>query len=190
MPGDDGFPTPLDPRPVGRRTRRPAAEGSLRRGIAARGRLPPASRGLAMTTSRRLSTLALLGGALVAQPPKALSVEGLRTEYQQSPVGIDVRAPRLSWRIEAAQRGTMQSAYQIRVAPDSGSLRRAPLWDSGKVPSTASILRSYGGPALRSATRYYWQVRVWDDSGRVSPWSAPAFWEMGLLDRADWTARL
>src|ERR1043166_2396223 len=36
MPGDDDFPTPLDPRPVGRRTRRPAAEGSLRRGIADR----------------------------------------------------------------------------------------------------------------------------------------------------------
>src|SRR2546423_1257323 len=118
-----------------------------------------------------------------------LRVESLKTEYQQNPVGLDVRAPRMSWRIQAARRGTMQTAYQLRVATDSVSLQRSPLWDSGKLQSAASILRPYGGPALRSGARYYWQVRAWDDSGHASPWSAPAFWEMGLLDQADWTAR-
>jgi alpha-L-rhamnosidase len=121
--------------------------------------------------------------------PQTLSIEGLKTEYSQNPIGIDVRAPRLSWRILADRRGTMQSAYELRVATDSGALTRAPLWDSGKVPSQSSIFRSYGGPSTRSSTRYYWQVRVWDDAGRVSPWSAPAFWETGLLDRSDWTAQ-
>ncbi|HEY8831782.1 MAG TPA: glycoside hydrolase family 78 protein, partial [Gemmatimonadaceae bacterium] len=118
-----------------------------------------------------------------------LQVKGLRTEYQENPTGIDVRAPRLGWRIEATRRGTMQRAYQIRVASDSASLERAPLWNSDKVQSAESILRPYTGPTLRSGTRYYWQARVWDDSGRASAWSSPAFWEMGLLDRADWTAR-
>jgi alpha-L-rhamnosidase len=122
-------------------------------------------------------------------PAQQLRVEALRVEYQQNPVGLDVRAPRLSWRIQATRRGTMQSAYQIRVATDSTSLERAPFWNTEKVQSAASILRPYGGPALRSGTRYYWQVRVWDDSGRASAWSAPGFWEMGLLDRGDWTAQ-
>ena len=58
----------------------------------------------------------------VAAPVNAqiLRVEGLKTEYRQNPIGIDVRSPRLSWRIVADRRGTMQSAYQIRVATDFG----------------------------------------------------------------------
>jgi alpha-L-rhamnosidase len=116
-------------------------------------------------------------------------VEALKTEYQRNPIGIDARTPRLSWRIHAARRGTMQTAYELRVATDSASLQQRPLWSSGKVTSSASILRPYGGPALRSSTRYYWQVRVWDDAGRASPWSTPAFWEMGLLELGDWAAR-
>ena len=120
---------------------------------------------------------------------QTLRVEALRTEYQQNPIGLDVRVPRLSWRIQTERRGTMQRAYQLRVATDSTSLARGLLWDSGKIASESSIFRPYGGPPARSATRYYWQVRVWDDAGRMSPWSAPGFWETGLLDRADWRAQ-
>lgn len=118
-----------------------------------------------------------------------LRVEATATEYQHNPIGIDVRAPRVSWRIASNQRGTMQRAYELRVATDIASLQRAPLWNSGKVNSAASIFRQYGGPALKSQTRYYWQVRVWDEEGHVSPWSAPAHWETGLLDSGEWTAK-
>jgi alpha-L-rhamnosidase len=74
-----------------------------------------------------------------AQAP--LQVADLRTEYKTNPVGIDVVAPRLSWKIESSRRGTVQTAYQVRVAKQSGALQRNPLWDSGKVPSDASIHR-------------------------------------------------
>ena len=148
----------------------------------------------------RLTCLARLSGALVmlgASPlamPASLGAqnfhaEGLRTEYQQNPVGIDVRAPRLSWRLHSDRRGTVQRAYQIRVATDTASLDRAALWNSGRVASDESIFRSYGGPAVHSGTRYYWQVRVWDDAGRASAWSLPAFFELGLLRSSDWQAR-
>ena len=30
---------------------------------------------------------------------------------------------------------------------------------------------------------------MWDTAGQVSEWSAPATFEMGLLDPKDWTAR-
>ena len=121
-----------------------------------------------------------------AQTPVQL-VE-LRTEYQASPLGLDVRAPRLSWKIESSRRGTVQTAYEIRVAPQPSALQRHPLWDSGKVVSDASIHGVYGGPALESGQRYYWQVRVWDGDGRPSAWSSPAYWEMGLLRPSDWAA--
>ena len=120
---------------------------------------------------------------------QAFHVERLRTEYHENPIGLDVRSPRLSWRLHAERRGTMQGAYEIRVASDSAALGTASLWDSGKIASDESTFRPYGGPALKSSTRYYWQVRVWNGSGDASPWSMPAFFETGLLNPADWQAK-
>jgi alpha-L-rhamnosidase len=131
------------------------------------------------------SPLALAAGAM---PP--LRVAGLRTEYKENPLGIDARKPRLSWRIEAEGRGVVQSAYEIRVARSERGLgaKGDLVWDSGKVASDESIHRPYEGPALRSGERCYWQVRVWDGSAKASAWSAPAWWETGLLEPSDWMA--
>jgi len=118
------------------------------------------------------------------------SLTALQCEYNTNPLGIDVLQPRLSWQIADAERGWLQSAYQIRVARSLAELSKDAglVWDSGKVLSEESLHREYAGPALQSGARYYWQVRVWDGQGRVSAWSAPAWWEMGLLTPADWQA--
>ncbi|MEP6731999.1 MAG: family 78 glycoside hydrolase catalytic domain, partial [bacterium] len=124
----------------------------------------------------------------VSLDAQSFHVERLRTEYQANPIGLDVTSPRLSWRLRSERRGTMQSAYEIRVAADSVALNGTPLWNSGRVSSDESIFRPYAGPALKTGARYYWQVRVWDGGGQASPWSVPAFFEMGLLSAADWQA--
>ena len=51
-----------------------------------------------------------LAATIVAAPAAAhaqpFHLEGLRTEYHVNPVGIDVRAPRLSWKLHAERRAT------------------------------------------------------------------------------------
>jgi alpha-L-rhamnosidase len=137
-----------------------------------------------------------MGFAPAAHAPSAdaVSVTALRTEYAVDPMGIDVPRPRLSWQLRSTARDVVQSAYQVQVGIDSATLAStsdgaALLWDSGRIASDASAQVEYGGPAPRSATRYYWRVRVWDGGGHASSWSAPAHWETGLLALSDWSAQ-
>jgi alpha-L-rhamnosidase len=137
------------------------------------------------------ATAALLAlapsGAVAAAAQAAPTVARLRCEYKVNPLGIDAPQPRLGWQLVSEARGVVQSAYQVQVATDTRFSRV--LWDSGKVASDRSVHVPYAGPALGSSQRYHWRVRVWDGSGLASAWSAPAWWEMGLLSPADWKAR-
>lgn len=119
--------------------------------------------------------------------PMAKAPTALRCEYQHNPVGLDEPRPRFSWQLRDSRRGACQTAYQILVsaAPTMHSI----LWDSGRVPDSQNVHVEYQGPALASRQRYYWRVRIWDQTGQPSPWSATAFWEMGLLRRSDWRAQ-
>ncbi len=140
---------------------------------------------------------ALLGAAAALSPrtfaaekDTALEVKKLRCEYKVDPVGIDVRKPRLSWELVSADKGVMQTSYEVRVAGSEAELAKGKvIWDSGTQPSDASIQVEYGGPALASGRLYYWQVRVADNHGHLSEWSKTARWEMGLLDAGDWKAK-
>ena len=62
------------------------------------------------------------------------------------------------------------------------------VWDSGRVAASGSTNVPYGGRALASGERCWWQVRVWDEAGMPGPWSEPAWFEMGLIEASDWTA--
>ena len=59
------------------------------------------------------------------------------------------------------------------------------MWDSGVVASAASFEIEYpataGATALQPFHRYQWQVQWTSNTGQASPWSAPSFFETGLL---------
>jgi alpha-L-rhamnosidase len=115
----------------------------------------------------------------------------LRCEHLQNPLGIDAIQPRLSWVLEASERGVRQTAYQILVASTEAILKsgQGDLWDSGKVSSDQSVLIRYQGRRLQSNQECFWKVQVWDHDQRASEWSRPAKWTMGLLDFSDWKAK-
>lgn len=118
-----------------------------------------------------------------------MRVTDLRCSYLTNPVGIGGDTPRLSWKLEGERRGLRQTAYQIRVARSADALQTAPdLWDSGRVDGAQSVGVLYEGTPLASMQRAFWTVTIWDEQGTQET-AQPAFWETGLLERADWTGQ-
>jgi len=135
----------------------------------------------------------LVGLAMMTsgQATGEVTLKRLRCEYAVNPIGIDVARPRLSWVIEADGFGLRQRGYQVLVATSRDALDgdRGDLWDSGQVDSDDSVHVVYEGKPLASGQRAWWKVRVWLSDGRVSSYSEPALWEMGLLAADEWKAK-
>lgn len=112
----------------------------------------------------------------------------LLTEYLSDPLGIDARKPRLRWQTNATVRGWKQAAYRILVDESPAALGQdiGGAWDSGQTAGDGIAPVVYEGVPLKSATRYYWKVKTWNDKGSEMPWSDAAYWETGLLEAADW----
>ena len=47
----------------------------------------------------------------------------LKTEYLRDPLGIDIRSPRVFWKVEEAQK---QTAYQIRLSVNDSAWEELP----------------------------------------------------------------
>lgn len=124
---------------------------------------------------------------------------GARAADRFVPV-LSAPAPALSWVVPLVRRGQRQSAYQLRAwipgpaAADGGdddgrgSSSERELWDSGRVQSADSTYIPWPGAPLPAHTAARWAVRVWDERGTESAWSAPAVLETGPLADADWDA--
>ena len=118
------------------------------------------------------------------QNKNAVSLVDLKCEYAKEPLGIDAESPRLSWKICSDQNNTRQTSYRI-IAISNDAL----LWDSGVVNSAEQCVR-YAGKALKSRQRIDWTLTVSLESDEGSHVvSASSFFEMGLLDEADWSAK-
>jgi alpha-L-rhamnosidase len=137
------------------------------------------------------ATLGLLALLAPARPAaRAASTDAaavdLEVEGMAEPLGLDQPRPRLSWRLRSARRGTMQTAFRVRVASRPENLpETADVWDSGEVRGSDPFAL-YGGPPLKPRTRYFWAVRASTNASEAAAWSAPAWFETALLAASDW----
>ena len=133
----------------------------------------------------------LISFALAPAFSAGLSVNSLRCDWGDNPLGIDSPTPTLAWKLESSDRGAVQAAWQVRVA-SSPALLVADLpdiWDSGRTESDRQFQIPYGGRPLASGEQVFWQVRAWDGAGNASPWSETATWTMGIVKPEDWKAK-
>jgi len=118
----------------------------------------------------------------------AVLVTDVRCENQQNPLGIDKLQPSFNWKISSDQRGTFQKAYQIMVASSLQKLNegKADYWDSQKIESGSNTFIVYKGKALGSASKYYWKVKIWNQAGKATSWSEPAYFVTGIFNQNEW----
>lgn len=118
---------------------------------------------------------------LTLLPAGAQEITRLTTEYMDRPMGIDVKQPVFGWQMQSDRYGAAQTAYRIVMASSEENLENGTYtYDSGTVNSPTSVCIKYNGPELAPCTRYYWQVLVTDERGKVH--ESPASWfETGLM---------
>ncbi|HEV2327839.1 MAG TPA: alpha-L-rhamnosidase N-terminal domain-containing protein [Verrucomicrobiae bacterium] len=154
------------------------------------------------TIGNQIAPLVIILAAFTASA-RPSSPAGLLVNGVKNPLAIERDATRFTWMSKDTERGERQTAYQIVVyrspqstvhgpesAADSGlGTRDSGLiyWDSGKVASDQSASVKYAGNALPAVTRFWWKVRIWDQTGEPGLYSAPAYFDTGL-NQDEWTA--
>ncbi|XOV95354.1 MAG: family 78 glycoside hydrolase catalytic domain [Bacteroidota bacterium] len=114
------------------------------------------------------------------------TIDDLKCEYLENPLGIDTKSPRFTWKMVDSESGTLQSAYQIIVGKDSSEVAKGEgiSWNSGKIDSRDQLV-SYAGVDLDPFTKYYWGVRVWDQNATTEVSNVSSF-ETGMMDPFNW----
>lgn len=129
--------------------------------------------------------------SLVFTTKGQIEVSRLYVENKVNPVGISEMYPRLTWVLTSARRGAVQTAFDVRVSENAESLQKGLdlIFSTGKIPSDQSVYVQFTGNTLKPGHKYYWQVRVWDQSDKVSKWSEVNYWVQGIMGPENWQAK-
>jgi hypothetical protein len=152
-----------------------------------------------MADATRRDALALIGGvagAVYAEGASAAEVgavtpEALSIDHRPQPSGIATLRPRFGWTLaprDPNRRSLAQTACRVQVAEAWPG--GAKVFDSGRIVGSFMALRPDRDLKLTPQTPYVWRVRVWDQDGAPSSWSAPQRFTTGaaLPWRGDWIA--
>ncbi len=113
-------------------------------------------------------------------PGAAFRVAELRAEHEVNPTGV-VATPRLSWVLEASERGQGQGGFHLLASstPEKLAANEGDLWKTKERSNGQRLLIPWNGQALKSGQKVFWKVKVLSLKGEESEWSAPAHFTVG-----------
>lgn len=113
-----------------------------------------------------------------------ISATHLTCEMTENPLAVIQNQPRLSWQLVSTKSNVSQTAYQILVSSSEEKLKKdeADVWDSRRVNSDKNLQITYNGNPLKNETKYFWKVKIWDQSYKISPWSKIASFRIAPKD--------
>lgn len=106
-----------------------------------------------------------------------MQINNILCEYLKNPLGIGIKSPRITWNVDGLIK---QSAYEI-------------IYYVNDVKKTSAIIESDSmfyifKEEFQSKDIIKYQIRVRDDNKKWSELSNINYFEMGLLNKADWKA--
>lgn len=103
---------------------------------------------------------------MIMQGVYGSDLTGYRVCRMTEPTGI-IRTAQFSWQTTSKELNVQQMSYRILVAASKDDLKaeRNLLWDSEQTSSDESINIPYQGRRLPYASRVFWQVEVWLNTG-------------------------
>ena len=121
---------------------------------------------------------------------KGITITNTRILNNTEQLGIDAVNPSFSWCLNSSIRGDKQTAYRLIIASSQKKLNEnvADIWDGGKITSAEQYNVKYAGPSLKSNTKYWWKVSVWDKNNNQSNFSESKSFITGFMSPSDWTA--
>ncbi|MGT2803045.1 alpha-L-rhamnosidase [Streptococcus henryi] len=103
-----------------------------------------------------------------------LNIYDFEVEYQKEPLGLDVRKPTFSWKLDSSNQNIVQKSYRLDVYA-----QKEKIWSSGIIESEQSLYIEYEGPELLAQCCY--EVSLWVESSDGECAVADTHFEMGFL---------
>lgn len=111
-----------------------------------------------------------------------LQITKMRVNYEAQPIGI-TGIPDFSWSLVSGMPDTVQTDYRLELAQDEAFTQM--VYEKQEKTSRSQHHR-YPDISLRPMCRYYWRVRVWDNHGQDSGYSAPGSFVTALMETREW----
>lgn len=112
-----------------------------------------------------------------------VGITDLTCDYKKEPIDIGTQRPLFGFCLKGKDAFSDDLEWNIQVADDNTF--SAPVWDSGWRKDRHTVGIMYNGKALRSRTRYLWQVRVKESGHILCEYSS---FETTLLHPEEWKA--